>query len=100
MGDVHSSSLATRFHEFRERKPAPSGRMTNVAIRWPVGSATNAVLFQYSPGYVRAVYRACPAPAVNPPCQSTCLTFSVIGSNALLSAIPVSTVDDQPRTAS
>ena len=42
MGEVHSSSLATRFHELRERNPAPSPRMTNVAIRWPVGSVTNA----------------------------------------------------------
>src|SRR6516165_6046993 len=84
IGEVHSSSLATRFQEFRERKPAPSGRITNVAIRCPVGSETNAVLFQYSRGYTRAVYRACPEAAVNPPCQSTCRTFSVIGSNLLL----------------
>src|SRR5262245_23040983 len=67
MGADHSSSLAIRFHEFRERKPAPSPRMTNVAIRWPVGSVTNAVLFQYSGGYVRAVYSACPEAAVKPP---------------------------------
>src|SRR5260221_4960725 len=93
MGEVHSSSLASRFHELRERKPAPSGRITNVAIRWPVGSLTNAVLFQYSRGYARAVDKAGPEAAVKPPCQSTCRTLSGIGSNLLLSAVPVTTHD-------
>jgi hypothetical protein len=36
-------------------KPAPSGVSSNVATMWPVGSQTNAVRFQYSFGYARAV---------------------------------------------
>ncbi len=55
MGAVHSSLLARRFHEFRDRKPAPEGWIVNVAMRCPVGSVTNAVRFQYSRGYARAV---------------------------------------------
>ena len=50
IGAVHSSWLANRFHEFLLMKPAPSGVMTNVATRCPVGSQTKAVRFQYSFG--------------------------------------------------
>ena len=55
IGDVHSSSLATRFQPLCERKSVPSGTSVNAATRWPVGSATKAVLFQYCFGKVRAV---------------------------------------------
>ena len=34
----------------RALKSVPSGLSVNVAVRWPVGSATNAVRFQYSFG--------------------------------------------------
>src|SRR4051794_13642154 len=79
IGAHHSSSLASRFQPLRERKPAPSRFSENVATRWPVGSVTKAVRFQYSRGYVRAVYSECPAAAVKWPCQSTWRTLSVIG---------------------
>ena len=46
IGEVHSSSLATRFHALCEWKSVPSWCSVNVATRWPVGSATNAVRFQ------------------------------------------------------
>ena len=55
IGEVHSSSLATRFQALCEWKSVPSWCSVNVATRWPVGSATNAVRFQYCFGYVRAV---------------------------------------------
>src|SRR6478735_1115213 len=55
IGEVHSSSLAARFQALCDLKSVPSGCSVNVATRWPVGSATNAVLFQYCLGYVRAV---------------------------------------------
>ena len=64
IGAVHSSSLASRLNGLLDRNPLPSRRSTNVADQVPVGSATNAVRFQYSFGYARAVYRACPAAAV------------------------------------
>src|SRR5207253_11019619 len=79
IGAAHSSSLANRLNGLLDRKWLPSRRSTNVPTRCPVGSATNAVRFQYSGGYALAVYRACPAPAVYPPWKSTCLTCSVVG---------------------
>src|SRR3954453_7912775 len=55
IGEVHSSSLATRFQALCERKSVPSGMRVKVATRCPVGSATKAVLFQYFLGLGRAV---------------------------------------------
>ena len=46
IGEVHSSSLATRFQALCEWKSVPSGWSVNVATRCPVGSAMKAVLFQ------------------------------------------------------
>src|SRR3954469_2601540 len=50
IGADHSSSLATRFHPYLAANVAPVGRRGNVAARWPVGSHTNAVRFQYAGG--------------------------------------------------
>ena len=46
IGLVHSSSLASRFQAGFEEKSAPFFVRVNVAARWPVGSVTNAALFQ------------------------------------------------------
>ena len=54
-----------------------------------------------SPGSIRAVKQSAePAPAVNPPCQSTCRTFSVIGSMWLSAAMFCRTVGVRPLTFS
>jgi hypothetical protein len=47
-GDVHSSSLASRFQALCATKsaPLPSSWSVKVAVRCPVGSLTNAVRFQ------------------------------------------------------
>ena len=50
IGELHSSSLATKLNALREVKLAPSGVMGKVATKCPVGSVTNAVLFQKSEG--------------------------------------------------
>src|SRR4051812_49522994 len=50
IGDVHSSSLATRLNGLLDLKRVPSRVMTNAPTRCPVGSVTKAVRFQYSCG--------------------------------------------------
>src|SRR5436190_10107587 len=55
IGALHSSSLATRFQPYFALKLVPDGSRVMVAVRCPVGSEMNAVRFQYSRGYVRAV---------------------------------------------
>jgi hypothetical protein len=64
IGELHSSMLASRLNALRLTKLDPCGSSTNVPTRWPVGSVTKAARFQYSFGYARAVYSACPAAAV------------------------------------
>ena len=51
IGAAHSSSLASRFQPYaRAIARCRSARASNVAARWPVGSETKAVRFQYSCG--------------------------------------------------
>ena len=55
IGAVHSSSLARMFQPSLATKPLPFGLRKSTWTRCPVGSQTNAALFQYSFGKLRAV---------------------------------------------